>query len=48
VLSAEGALAVTVDVQQEAHVLLKVPNGVDDDIDAEVCGVGVGYWNLEN
>ncbi|PYK32804.1 MAG: hypothetical protein DME54_14980 [Verrucomicrobia bacterium] len=47
VLFAKCALAVAVQVQDVAQILLEVPDGGDCELDSKMCGVWVGDWNLE-
>ena len=51
VLATEGTLTGAVQVQQVAEVLLQVPDGVDGDVDSEVCGVfglAIGIWRISS
>jgi hypothetical protein len=48
VFFAERALAFAVKVQDVPKILGEVPDCVDGDLDAEVCGVGVGDGNLQD
>ena len=47
VVSAKGALAFAVQVQEVAEIFFEIVDGVDGQLDSEVRRIGVRDWNLQ-